>query len=116
MFFLIKWYEQWREVRRCESCETLREQLAIANGDRERLLKAILDANKPVAAVSEPETHSETIAPILPKNVPWRVRREMLENEDRAKAEILRKKELEIKEATKSTEELEKELGIEHAS
>jgi len=92
----------------CESCETLREQLAIANADRNFLLRSLIEP-RTTQSNEQPKTYPE---PIVPKNVPWRIRREMLEAQDRAKAEIMKKKELEIAEANKSTEELEAELGI----
>ena len=52
------------------------------------------------------------------KNVPWHVRRQMLETEDRKKAELLRAKAKEAEdikkqeEAKKSIDALEKKVGI----
>lgn len=116
MFFMIRWYEQLREVRRCESCETLREQLTISNAERQQLLKAILDANKPVLAIQPIANEPVLPQPILPKVVSWKVKREMLEAEDRRKAELMRAKEREVEASKQTTEELEQELGINNAS
>ncbi len=84
----------------CESCETLKQQLEIANYEKKQLMDRILE--KP-ALESKPELREVTV----PRAVPWPVRRQMLEAEDREKARLMR-------EAPKpvSTEDLEKELDI----
>lgn len=57
---------------------------------------------------------TQQIAPesIIPKNIPWRVRREMLEAEDRAAVRLRAQKDEELKAQSQTTEELEKELGV----
>lgn len=90
-----------QEEKLCESCETLRAQLEIANFEKKQLLDTILSFTKPVVEMAE--TSPIKIDAIVPKTVPWNVRRQMLENEDRAKAAILKK-----------NADLEKELGVEN--
>ena len=80
----------------CNSCETLRGQLESVNFEKKILLDRLLNPSVPV--VQEKEEYE----PIKPKNIPWIVRKQMLEAEDREKAKLMRLK----------TEELEKELGI----
>lgn len=86
----------------CESCDVLQKQLEIANYEKKQLLEHILDFTKPKA---EEKTITREIEPIRPKAIPFSVKRQMLEAEDRARAEILKKQQEDI-------EHLEKELGI----
>jgi len=90
------------EKARCESCETLKIQLEIANYDKKQMLDTILSFTRPV--VTEAPVERE-IEPIRPKTVPWSVRRRMVEAEDRESARLMKQKQAEI-------EELEKELEI----
>jgi hypothetical protein len=103
--FLLDWYKEWLNIRAevaqrkrdlskdvrqeekvCESCETLKQQLEISNYEKDRLLNRLLE--KPD---KEPD---RTIAPepqaLKPRMVPWAVRKQMLEREDREKARSLR--------------------------
>lgn len=76
-------------------------QLAIERGEKQELLKRVLTPVEPVVIQQE-------ASPItMPRAVPWAVRRQILEKEDRKRAELLR-------DAPKpqSTEDLEKELGV----
>src|SRR5262245_61664748 len=83
---LLDFLREWVDIRResksyCKSCETLKEQLIISNHEKQQLL------NKFVLVTQ----HSEPVVPdsieaIKPKMIPWRVQRELLEAEDRAKA------------------------------
>lgn len=89
----------------CKSCETLREQLALVNEDKRKLLEIILEKNKTIPEeINKPSEHK----PVGSSYVPWNVRRAALEAEDREKARILRDREPEQKEI----EKLEKEIGI----
>ena len=77
-----------------------------------RLLNPVRDESAAIATTE--------FKPILPKYIPWGVKKQMLEAESRAQAKILREKEKEIKEAEKplteskplSVEEIEEELGV----
>lgn len=105
--FLLDWYHEWIHIRaeyrrsllelnkdskeveivdkQCQSCETLRQQLDIANYEKKVLLEKLLFKPEPV-----PE---RTVAPEpvnRPVGVPWAVRRQMLEREDREKARSLK--------------------------
>ena len=90
--------EELEYARVCLSCETLRAQLEISRIENKRLLDRILE--KP-----QPEPVSVPMEPTRPVSVPWNVRRQMLEAEDREKARILRS-------APIPTEELEKDLDL----
>ena len=86
----------------CEACEILREQLAKSDSERRELLTRLLAKDMPEPS---PAKEEEELVPIRPQYIPWRVRQQMLEAEDRKKAELMKNKEKEIA-------ELEKELGI----
>lgn len=86
----------------CETCEVLREQLVNSERERKELLHRLLEKDKPEPLLQD----TEEFRPITPSFVPWRVRQQMLEDEDRVKAKLMRDKGKEIA-------ELEKELEIE---
>jgi hypothetical protein len=97
----------------CSSCETLKAQLAIANHEKERLIELIVHPLQNNTA-NFPEVKPELITP---KVVPWKVRQQQLETDDREKARLMRAKEKEATELrmnkpSQSVQELEKELGI----
>lgn len=95
----------------CKSCETLRQQLEIANYEKNELLHKLLKDPEPIPVQNEP------VKITRPRMLPWNVRRQILEKEDREKAKLMRtapKPISEVKDDTEriSTEELEKELEI----
>lgn len=98
--WLREYYELKKELRVCESCETLRRQLEIVNLEKERLLNRLLQGPNLEPRIKEDGIEAKVI---LPKVVPWNVRRQMMEHEDREKAKLM-------KLAPKSTEELEAEI------
>jgi|SRR6516165_9326830 hypothetical protein len=69
----------------CESCETLKGQLSIANQQNEKLLERIMEKPTPTVEPGPPQI----MTPI--KKIPWMVRKQMLESEDRVKAEAIKK-------------------------
>jgi hypothetical protein len=83
--------------RECESCKALREQLAIVNAEKKQILDTLINLAKPEVVQSLPTI----VEPIAPKAMAWHKRREMLEEEDRNKAKVLRE-----------NEKLEEELGV----
>ena len=85
----------------CETCEILRMQLAESNAERKELLYRLLEPKQ----VEPPSTSQEEHVPITPNFTPWRVKQQMLEAEDRAKAKLMRDRSKEIA-------DLEKEVGI----
>jgi hypothetical protein len=85
----------------CPTCEVLRDQLDKSEVERGDMLRRLLDKDKP-----EPVSPvAEELKPIQPQFIPWRVKQQMLEQEDRVKAKLMRDK-------TKEIEDLEKELGV----
>ena len=90
------------EPESCAVCEVLREQLAISERERRELLQRALAPTPVVAPVKE---ETEEHIPIKPQFTPWRVRQQMLEQEDRVKARLMKDK-------TEEIEKLEQELGV----
>lgn len=85
----------------CETCEILREQLHKSDAERRDLLQRLLEPAK----AEPPSVQSEEHVAITPPFTPWRVKQQMLEQEDRVKAKLMRDR-------TKEIAELEKEVGI----
>lgn len=122
--FLLNWLREYKQIkaeyRICESCETLKMELSHLRQDNERLLNAVL--SKPI--IEETVSKAEDLVPIQPRVVPWRVRQQMLEAEDRDKAKKMRDNPInqntEIKTnivpgsqtTTQSISDLEDELGV----
>jgi len=96
--------EHCREEKVCLSCETLRSQLEIITSEKNRLLTAVLHQKEPPPIDI---TKEKLPQPIPPRNVSWKIRKEMLEDEDRKKSELLKAHDNE-------TKELERELGVEN--
>lgn len=88
------------EDKRCQNCDTLRSLLESERFNNKQLLNAILEQHKPL----EQEIRNETPMEIPNKALPWRIRQQMLEAEDRAKNKLIKERQ--------SIEELEKELGV----
>lgn len=107
----------------CSTCEVLQIQLEESQRQNKYLLEKLLTKDTP--AVVEPPVNTEEMSPVGPKFTPWRVRQAHFEQEDRAKAEVLRKNKEEVELAKKrlvnaptvaqqqaSIDKLEQELGI----
>jgi|SRR4030095_10413180 len=109
--FLLKWYREYLEIRdlkECQSCNTLREQLMMERENTRKLLDKIITPSAP-PKIEEPVPPSISV----PKVVPWHVKRQMLEQEDRIKAQALRnapKSDAELAQEKRETEAFEKEL------
>lgn len=88
----------------CQSCEILRLQLEKVDKERRELLTRLL---APEPSPLPPVKEEEPVA-ITPPFVPWRVRQQMLESEDRRSAQIARDRSVEI-------EKLEAEMGLKDA-
>lgn len=106
---MFNWLRELYEIRAayrvpkvCESCEALKQMNDHLRMDNEKLLRKILEPKVEVERTVAPEP----MAP-LHRNVPWRVKQQMLEAEDRQKANALRQ-------AAKpdTIEDLEKELDV----
>jgi len=96
---MYKWFGLSEEP--CETCEVLRLQLDESNRERRELLHRLLEKDRP----EPPSNKEEEQVPITPQYTPWRVRQQMLEQEDRVKAKLMRDRAVEI-------DKLEKEVGI----
>lgn len=96
--------EQEDESKFCQSCDTLKMQIEIANQNNARLMSRLLDKPEPIIVDSTPREVT------LPKVVPWAVRKQMLETEDRERARAIRNAPKPVD--VESVKELEKELDI----
>jgi hypothetical protein len=96
---MYKWFGI--EELPCNTCEVLRMQLAESNAERKDLLNRLLQPSIPEPLATKPEEFE----PIKSQFVPWRVRQQLLEQEDRKRAELLKKNATDIA-------ELEKELQV----
>jgi len=81
---LYKWFGI--EPTPCQSCETLKLQLSIANHEKEQMLNTILSFSQPKEAETSAAVDYERIKP---KMMTWSIRRQMLEAEDRKAAQLL---------------------------
>lgn len=91
----------------CKNCEVLQQLLTEERFEKKRLLDTLLSVTNPVAK-PEPD-RTVAFEDIRPKHTPWRVKKEMLEAEDRRHAALLKA------EYDKSIEKLEHELEIPNA-
>lgn len=102
--------EECREDNSCRSCEVLQRELENERREKQQLIKKLLF---PEANITQ-EVDTE-IRPIVPKHVPWGVRRQQYELADRQEAERLRRaKESELQEMKRehSISALESALDI----
>jgi hypothetical protein len=104
---LYKWFNI--EEPPCASCEALRDQLVHERHEKNLLLQKVFELSSPKEEGPFIHKEPEELKPITPRTMPWRVRQQMLEAEDRKKAETLRKR-------TEEIENLEKEVGVTNAS
>jgi len=94
----------------CSKCEVLESQLLFERAQNQQLIQNLINLTNPIK--EEPAKRNVELKPIHTVGIPWRVKQQMMEEEDKKSAQLKREKELE-KEANKlTTEELEKELGI----
>jgi len=98
---LYKWFGL--EPFPCPTCEVLRNQLLGNERERRELLARLLEKGQPEPSV--PTVKEEELKAITPQFIPWRVKQQMLESEDRRSAQLMREK-------TNEIEKLEKELGV----
>lgn len=97
--------EERQEASICQTCEVLTTQLARAHIEKDNLLAQLERMNNPVVPIQET---SELPEPLKPRMVPWAIRKNLLEAEDRKKAQLMR----EAKSKDPSIEKLEEEVGI----
>lgn len=82
----------------CKGCEVLKNQLDIANHEKERLQETLLDLVKPKIH----EVPSTAVEPIRPKIVPWHVKQRELQAQSAVEARLRKE----------NVDKLERELGI----
>jgi hypothetical protein len=109
--------EMERAKRECVSCDILRNELARLQIENDRLLNRIL--TPPTQPVEE-KMDTSNLHPINSNQYkPWRVRQQMLEDNDRKQAQLLRQKQQEMQlnpeKRDLTVSEIEKELGVEDA-
>ena len=97
---MYKWFGL--EPMPCPVCEILRLQLDRVDNERRELLRRALAPTIPEPPLTPTESEMK---PIGVNYIPWRVRQQMLEQEDRKTAQLMRDKQKEIN-------QLEKELGV----
>lgn len=96
----------------CQSCETLKQQLLIANEDRQRLTDTLINILQPKVLESAPIEINQ----IAQTSALFSRRRAALEAKDREEAKILKSSNNLGKPdiaAVKNINDLEKELGVE---
>lgn len=93
----------------CQSCKTLHDVLNQVQEHNRILINTIVDMSKPVPAEEVPMKDME---PIKPRYVPWNVRKRMLEEQDRIKAEHMKALDEELDGlVAKSADGVEKEIA-----
>jgi len=97
---LYKWFGL--SDKPCETCEVLRIQLAKSESERADLLSKLLAKDTPEPLQKQ---EAEEFKPIVPQYIPWRVRQQMLQEEDSKRAQLL-------KQSADEIDKLEKELGV----
>ena len=126
---LVNLFHRWLNphceyCNHCPNCEVLRSLLDTETFEKNKLLQQLLNAYKP--SVDQPiirEAKPEEV--IRRKHIPWAVKRQMLENEDRNRMQLIHEQEriakdissqsggIQFNESSGNTiEELEKELGV----
>ena len=127
--------EEEQDKSICQSCEPLKHQLEIANYEKKQMMETILRMSNPQSML--PIAKAEIPEQIKSRTIPWVVRRQMLEAEDRERARLMRAADVDrgasggvkvnidkpienqtstsaisINQSATSINELEKELGI----
>lgn len=97
-------FPQVQEKEVNETVEVLKQQLAYTQQQNQYLLNKLLE--KPNELNSTEESEPE---PLVPKFIPWTVKRQLLEEEDRAKAKVIREAKAKI---DKDIKDLETELNV----
>lgn len=101
---------QEEELKRvCPTCQVLGLQLSQSQDMNRELLRELFKKDEPIIQLKEPEI-------IEPKqtNMPWKVRREILEAEDREKARLMKQAKEEAS-VTNTISDMERQIGIHHA-
>ena len=93
----------------CQSCETLKGQLALANAEKKELTETLLRMLNP-KVVEQVEVHPSQVKPSL---AIWSRRQAALEQADRERATVLARSTFKVdKSDPAAVEALEKEVGL----
>ena len=92
----------------CRNCQTLRDLLETERHTNKQLLNTIIELTHPKPIVQQVTNEKQP----LQTAVSWRIRQQMLEAEDKKRAGLIREAEQEKVESKKTTEQLERELGV----
>jgi hypothetical protein len=99
--FIHRWLNphcpECAELMECKSCEILKVQNDRLTLENAKLLERLIGQPQ----TSEPINYDE-LKPIMPKTIPWAVRRQMLENKDKIKLKSLEELEKEVLQNEKS--------------
>lgn len=95
---------------RCKSCDLLATALEQERYRVKQLTDHIFELNTPKEVIAEREPPDKK--PVQTIKTPWHLRKQMLEHEDRLLAKTLKDQKLKEQQAQKTTEQLEKELGV----
>lgn len=110
--------EEYCQEITCEYCEEYRTLLETERASTRKLLDSMIAITESILhpeSSSQPVTTREEPKAILPKIMPWAVKRQQLEAQDRERAKALQREAEMAIASTKSTEELERELLGEEA-
>lgn len=92
----------------CAGCDAKGAEIEALKQERDRLLNHILN---PISKQNSVQVDKdEDLQPIMPSNLPWKIRRRMLEENDRKQAEARKNAPKPDAEIAKENEELEKVL------
>lgn len=108
---MFQWLREYLELksefrernRHCESCEILKQVNDQLRMDNEKLLRRVLEKPEPEVRTEAPEMRTMP----LKRHLPWRVKQQMLEAEDRERAKAMRNAA-----QPDTVEDLEKELDL----
>ncbi len=95
------------EAIQCETCEVLKMTLAQVNREKEVLLNRLL-----AGSVEDLPKTPPVPEPIQSRFVPWKMKQQMLEVEDRQKARVLAEFKKEHEAAKINTAKLEASIGV----
>jgi len=110
----MNWFNKTEHV--CDTYEVLKQQLAFVQQQNQYLLDKLLN---PIQSGSPENAKEEESKPLVPKHIPWSVKRQMLEEEDRAKAKVIRENlereresKVNLNKIKEDIKDLETELGV----
>lgn len=111
--FLLDWYSEWKMIRatykvekRCESCDLLGRELALAREMNSKLLDKVINSTTPPIEIKNANTDERPIQ--IGTHQLWARKRSILEAESRAAAKVMNQN----KSNDITIDELEQEMSI----